>query len=620
MSFRIVLQAVVALMSCMSCSQYRKIELVRSGEVKLGLNIHDEAEDELVDVVEVGNDAGVDISDGMPFIMNAIVDEETGEMVATDVLSASSVSARFLNVAERAGFVTIGFDINVPAGMVDSKFRLKLYPKMIVQEDTVELEPVIVTGTKYREGQLRGYERYRRFIASIVTDTTDFIRIGQLEIFLQRHFPQTYKMRTDSSLISDPHARTLFGASQEEAVRHYTKKLQWSLNEKRISRRDEMFRKYVKDPIEKDGIRLDTVFRAENGDFVYGYVHTFRSRPQLKKVTVSIDGTLFSEGMSVASLPKPDDLVFYISTLSTLVDDRPKYRTVVIERQVNVNTKAYLDFKVGSAIVDTALGNNASELMGIRRCIEEVIQQSEYVLDSLIIVASCSPDGSWRYNGILAERRSSAVLNLIRNDVPEEFRQRLKSSCIPEDWETLREIVKNDTMLTSQEQSQVLKAIEDITDPDMAERRLGRHPRYGYIRKTLYPRLRSVSFDFHLHRTGMVKDTVHTEELDSLYMSGINALMNLDYASAVEKLGPYRDYNAALACLLADMNHTALEMLTDLNRTNPKVCYLLAVVYARLGLYAESLNHYRISQKIDPSLRHRANLDPELSSILKLNN
>lgn len=47
------------------------------------------------------------LSEG-PIIMNAIRDSETGEMVASDVIVASKVTARFRNVAERAGYVTIG--------------------------------------------------------------------------------------------------------------------------------------------------------------------------------------------------------------------------------------------------------------------------------------------------------------------------------------------------------------------------------------------------------------------------------------------------------------------------------------------------------------------------------
>ena len=54
-------------------------------------------------------------------------------------------------------------------------------------------------------------------------------------------------------------------------------------------------------------------------------------------------------------------------------------------------------------------------------------------------------------------------------------------------------------------------------------------PVYRYLREKIYPQLRSVSFDFYLHRAGMQKDTVQTTELDTAYMAGLEALKNLDY-------------------------------------------------------------------------------------------
>ena len=118
----------------------------------------------------------------------------------------------------------------------------------------------------------------------------------------------------------------------------------------------------------------------------------------------------------------------------------------------------------------------------------------------------------------------------------------------------------------------------------------------------------------------MVKDTVHTTELDSLYMSGIDALKNLDYKKAVTMLRGYRDYNSALAFASADYNHSALDVLNELNLSDPKVCYLKAVILARLGVREEALKYYEMAVLYDPYMRHRANLDPELSEILKLTN
>jgi len=119
-------------------------------------------------------------------------------------------------------------------------------------------------------------------------------------------------------------------------------------------------------------------------------------------------------------------------------------------------------------------------------------------------------------------------------------------------------------------------------------------PRYRYLREKIYPKLRSVSFDFYLHRTGMVKDTVHTMELDSLYMEGLTALKDLDYRKAVTCLRAYADYNSALAFVSADYNHSALEVLENLDDTDPKVCYLKAVVLSRIGLREEALKYFEL--------------------------
>ena len=142
-------------------------------------------------------------------------------------------------------------------------------------------------------------------------------------------------------------------------------------------------------------------------------------------------------------------------------------------------------------------------------------------------------------------------------------------------------------------------------------------PEYRYLREKVYPQLRSVSFDFHLHRAGMQKDTVHTTELDTVYMAGLKALENLDYRKAVEALRPYRDYNSALAFMAADYNHSALDVLEDLDDTDSRVCYMKALILSRLGVPDEAMKYFELALTYDPYLEYRANLDPEMSDLVK---
>ena len=137
------------------------------------------------------------------------------------------------------------------------------------------------------------------------------------------------------------------------------------------------------------------------------------------------------------------------------------------------------------------------------------------------------------------------------------------------------------------------------------------------MREKLYPQLRSVRFDFFMHRVGMQKDTVHTTELDTVYMSGIEAMREMDYKKAVTILRSYDDYNAALAFMSADYNHSALDVLNRLDDADPKVCYLMAMVLSRLEQHEEAMKYYRLCLAYDPYMRHRANLDPEMHLLVR---
>jgi tetratricopeptide (TPR) repeat protein len=267
-------------------------------------------------------------------------------------------------------------------------------------------------------------------------------------------------------------------------------------------------------------------------------------------------------------------------------------------------------------VVDTLLGDNASELRRVIRCIDDVVAREDLELDSLVIVASCSPEGAYAVNRRLSAARSESVRKYIGRYVPEEWRDSLKASELPENWEQLRKLVANDTVMSASAKEKIASLIDGMKDPDRVEARIASMQEYRYLREKVYPKLRSVRFDFHMHRTGMLKDTVHTTELDTVYMAGIEALKALDYKKAVSVLRPYDDYNAALAFMAADYNHSAMDVLSRLDDSDPKVCYLMAMVLARMEQYEEARKYYGLCLAYDPYMRHRANLDPEMYSLV----
>ena len=155
-----------------------------------------------------------------------------------------------------------------------------------------------------------------------------------------------------------------------------------------------------------------------------------------------------------------------------------------------------------------------------------------------------------------------------------------------------------------------------VADLDSRERALQGTDDYKYIRSVLYPLLRTVKFDFYLHRKGMIKDTVHTTELDTKYMSGLKALEEHNYKEAATLLYEYSDYNTALAFVCMDYNVSALQILEALPKS-AKRDYMRAVVYSRLDDDAQALDAFTHAVEQDYSMRHRGNLDPEISALMK---
>ena len=570
-------------------------------------------------------------------IMKAIKDEN-GEMVAHDVLDAAVVTARFRNVAERHGKVVIEFQVIVPQSMQDSKWQLRFYPDMFIMQDSIRLAPVIITGNDYRRAQLKGYQQYERFLASIVTDSTKFINYHLLEIFLQRNIPQLYAFKTDSTTVSDEQFASVYGVTEQQAVEHYTNSIAKRYNSRKMARRERMYRRYVKVPIVTEGLKLDTVLQSVNGDFIYHYTQTIQTRPKLRKVDVILSGDIYESDQRIYTIPKSEPLTFYISSLSTFVDNRERYLTKVIERRVEANTACYIEFTSGSSTVDERMGNNPGEITRIKDNLISLMNNEVFDLDSIIVTSSASPEGSSSFNDRLSRKRSESIgdyfscwmkhyqdsLDAERGFEVDELGNVIvrERTSIPmtgrsngENWRMLDRLIEKDTVLTA-EQKLEYGELQEIKDIDIRERRMQGKPWYKHVRERLYPRLRTVRFDFHLHRKGMVKDTVHTTVLDSVYMDGVQAIRDRDYERALTLLRPYGDYNTAIAYLCMDYNASAMQILERLEKT-AQVNYMLAVLYSRRGEEQKAVECYVRSCSQDPTYVHRGNLDPEISVLIK---
>ena len=572
-------------------------------------------------------------------VMNAVMDEKTGEMVANDEIVAAHIEARFRNVAERHGMIDIEFQVIVPKEMYNPNWQLRFYPDMFILEDSTRLDAVIVTGAGYRGKQLRGYEQYRRFLESIITDSTMFVRLGLLERFLERNIPQVYKFKNDTSIVTDEMFYSEYGVSEQDAVDYYTRSWAKKANQRKIDSKDDMRRKFIKAPIITENVRLDTVITNMNGDFVYNYVQSVKTRPKLRKIDVVLSGEIYEQENLLYNMERSEPLTFYVSSLSTLAETRERYIREVVSRRVGASVKADIVFKVGRYDVDPMLGNNLVEIDRVKSVLGQLAQDEVFDLDSIVVRSSCSPEGSWQANERLSVNRGAsiskyfveyqrAVIDSVKRyggmslglGGEEASRRNLRvvpfvTRSYPEDWEGLTEAVIRDENLEGKEKDDYMSVAKGV-NPDAEERELQSRPYYKYVKDVLYPQLRHTYFEFNLHRKDMEQDTVVTDRLDTLYMRGVQALRDRDYDEAVLVLRGYHDYNSAVAFVSKDMNMSALDVLKDLEKT-PQVLYLLALVQSRLGDEGKAVESYVKACEMDGSFVHRGNLDPEIYYLIK---
>ena len=621
------------------CGPQGKLERLRRQSLSARMVIADEKE--LPEIAMGGEPRRdtmvVEDPDGNQVLILRAVKDENGEMVATDVLQAAKVTARFRNVAERSGRVDLNFRIIVPEAMQDREWQLRFYPDLFVLEDSLRLDPILITGEGYRKAQLKGYEHYRRFLDSIAADSTHFVDRFQLEVFLRRNLPDIYRYKTDSTTVSEEEFRSHYGVTERQALTHYTNQLVVRRNRRKVSRKDDMFRKYVKVPIVTEGLRLDTVIVSPDGDILYDYVQSIHVKPSLRKATVLLSGDIFEEDRRIYRVPRTEPLTFYISSISGLSDDAVRYKTIVTERRVQANTACYIDFEQGRAEIRKETGHNREEMARIEGNLRSLLQNKDFDLDSIVVTASCSPEGTYEHNRRLSMRRSESVSDYFegflkhyrdsvrrngfsigldetwREETPTDIR--LLSRNNPENWTMLDALVREDGSLSEREKEEYARTAS-FGQPDLREQQLQRLPSYRHIRESLYPRLRTVRFDFHLHRKGLQKDTVHTTVIDSVYMRGLQAIRDREYEQAVTLLRPYRDYNTAVAFCALNYNASALEVLEPMERTD-KVLYLLAILYSRRGDDRRAVESYLKACRLNPSFIHRGNLDPEIAGLIR---
>ena len=378
--------------------------------------------------------------------------------------------------------------------------------------------------------------------------------------------------------------------------------------------REAAFNRFVKFPYPED-VRLDSLVEGRS-TVTYYYSQEVKTDETSKKMLVTLQGQVLAVDDSAYRLPPSDTLSYVVSSMLSFVDTMPRYRIKVIDKFVTVEDRNYIQFFVGDTRVVDTLGDNRRQLDKITGLMRQIVEQQEFWVDTITLTAASSPEGAYAFNDRLSQGRAAALKRYLVRRYGKSIDTMLIVRWVAENWPELTQRIRTDKSIENREA--ILALIASEKNPDRREQAIRlRFPKeYAYIRSVIYPQLRAVNFRYSLRRKGMVKDTIHTTELDTAYARGVELLQKRKYAKALYILNDYNDRNTVVAHLSLDHNERAMELLA----TMPKDAvteYLRAIACSRLGRKAEGREHFLEACRLDGRMEYRGNLDPEIAELLK---
>ena len=482
-------------------------------------------------------------------------DERTGEDIVTVALSEVTVVARTKTVPERFGKVNLDFVVTVPKTLIDKRWMITLTPTLGKSGEKIELEDVAINGEIYRLFQEKGEAMYSTLADRYNFFTRDTTRIWD-------YFYRKYNLQYNTDA------------------------------------------------------RLDTVISAGN-NFNYYYTQEVAT-DESKSMDLYLTGNIFALDKSTYTLPQSDTITYFVSSMIQFLDNAPRFKRRIIERHAEANFSAHITFPVGRENIDENLNDNANEIAKVQDIIKQLTWSSEFIIDSINMTASASPEGSWRLNEALAKRRAISLKSYFGRKLDDKkgVDTLFNAKWIAEDWKRVYDLIAMDNHISSKDA--ILQIITNEADPDKRELQIkNKFPvEYKHIRDSIYPALRVVDFQFNLHRSGMTQDTIHTTEPDTLYEKGRDLLKARKYKDALAILIEYGDYNTAIAYMSLGYDKPAYDILLK-EKESANQEYLLAILCSRLKREEEAVRRFLHSCELDGSKVYRGALDPEINRLIR---
>ncbi|MBE6224574.1 MAG: hypothetical protein E7122_05035 [Bacteroidales bacterium] len=338
--------------------------------------------------------------------------------------------------------------------------------------------------------------------------------------------------------------------------------------------------------------------------------------PGLDRVYIGVSGDIYEDTAHIYSFTMPERLEFSVVSTSNLADTTEKVYDIQLElRKANHGANYSIEFEKNNTILKEKLGDNAKVIADIKANLDDLMKNVDFYMDSIVISATSSPEGAIAVNTKFSEKRTIAISDYFKTYIDsraKHFKQRADSlrKCLNEDisslneafgegiiskedldylldslkkvlaktelptinfkitpiaenWDDLYSLIAEDSVMNKQEKELFYATYEKFNNLDDRENEMKKHSYYNYMRETLYPKLRVVKFNFHMHRKGMEHDTIWRLVPSEKYKEGVKALKEFEFEKAEQILKNYPSYNTAVCFIVRHKPYQALQILED---------------------------------------------------------
>lgn len=416
-------------------------------------------------------------------------------------------------------------------------------------------------------------------------------------------------------------------------------------NEARKAMKDAKYRDIVRFPFNPEA-QLDTViYAADQVHFLYS--QKVPADENSTRMKVFVVGNVLNSNGNKYPLPDSDTLTYLVSSMTKFVDRTPRFVRKIVTRDAEANASVNFFFPKNRFRLDETIDVNRKGVKQVHDLTLSLMTDPVYIIDSLTLFATSSPEGNWRINGEIAQKRAESIRNILVRDFKQLYdslavdaavemdesgniRRRevedggipnlpelIKIRTVPEGWDKLRRLIMDDKNFKGDKDA-IIRIIDREHEPDRREWLIKNRYKteYTYMFDKLYPAVRAVDFRFSLSRRGMRQDTVYTSEPDTMYARAVEYLDKRKYEKALEILRLYDDVNTAIAYMSLGYDKAALRILEKSPQT-AEAKYMMAILNARLGHEQQAVLLLLSAAEMNAQMKSRANLDPELSVLVK---